>query len=58
MYGTESLLEFFDQMNFEGVEYLELNALAFKQFMNIYSSSCKYTVIGASYIYCILMLHM
>jgi hypothetical protein len=55
MYGTELLLEFFDQMSFEGVEYLELNALACKQFMNICSGFCKYTVIGASHIYCILM---
>lgn len=57
MYVAESLLEFFDQMSFEGVEYLELNALACKQFMNIYSSSCKYKIIGASYINCILMFH-
>jgi hypothetical protein len=57
MYVTESLLEFFDQMSFEGVEYLELNALACKQFMNVCSSSCKYKIIGGSYIYCILMSH-
>lgn len=55
MYVAESLLEFVDQLNFEGVEYLELNALACKQFVNICSSSCKCKIIGVSYIYCILM---
>jgi hypothetical protein len=57
MYVTELLLEFFDEMSFEGVEYLKLNALACKQLMNICSSSCKYKIIGASCIYCILMFH-